>query len=278
MAVRQMLAVARSEIRYLTRTGALWKLIGVHCALLAATLLLSWPPAERLTAFEPPQVLKWVLMAHVGALAYIILLLAADGVAWGEADRPRVVHWVAYGACPAWAAIAGRLLSLWHVLASLTAAALPLMILAHGASPIGAGSLLALAAVALVSLSIVGLIGLAVGCLSSDRSTRLIAVDAIALGIATLLFLLGSLGERPGDGLLFYLNPVKVLSFHLSSEALRGEASSFSWPLWLGLQGALSLSAGLLAARCLSSWKRRPPPERAGGLEQREPGRSAKGA
>lgn len=264
MPVRQALAVARSEVRYLTRTGALWKLIGIHCALLVAALLLSWPPRERLASASPPFVLKWLLMTHLAALAYASLLLAADGVAWGEADRPRPVHWVAYGACPPWAAVAGRILSLWHVLALLTGTGLPLLVLAHGASPVPMATLGAWSAVALATLTLIGLIGLGIGCISAERATRLVGVDALALGVTALLFLLGSRGERPDDGLLFYLNPARVLSFLLDPTAPGGQ-TPFSWPLWLGLYTALTLAATLFVIRGLRAWRRRSPPGPGGG-------------
>ena len=215
-------------------------------------------------------------MIHAAALAYICLLLAADGVAWGDADRPRPVHWVAYGACSPWAAVVGKLLSLWHVVAFLTATSLPLIILAHGASPVELRRVWMSAMVAFASLTLVGLVGLFIGSLSSDRATRLIGVDAVSLGIAALLFLFGARGDGPEEGLFFYLNPAKILSYLL--EPGRGEASGVSWPIWLTLHSTLALLAAYAAVRGLRAWRRQPPPGQGSLASSSEPREGSKGA
>lgn len=269
MALRQAAAVARSEIRYLTRTGALWKLTGLYTAAVTVTLLLAWPSRQALAVSAPPATLRWVFTVQLAALAYISLALAADGIAWGDADHPRPVHWVAYGACPPWAAVVGRLLALWYVQAYLAAAAVPLTVLAYGASPVTAGVLGLSGAIAFIALSVAGLAGLWMGGLSPTRSTRLVAVDALYLCGAMFVFLTSGPGAGPADGIVFYLNPFNMATLLMERGALYGEARSISWPVWLGLYAALALAAGGLAVRSLRSWRRQPPPP--GGSRPRDP-------
>ncbi len=222
MALRQAAAVARSEIRYLTRTGALWKLTGLYTAAVTVTLLLAWPSRQALAVSAPPATLRWVFTVQLAALAYISLALAADGIAWGDADHPRPVHWVAYGACPPWAAVVGRLLALWYVQAYLAAAAVPLTVLAYGASPVTAGVLGLSGAIAFIALSVAGLAGLWIGGLSPTRSTRLVAVDAADLCGAMFVFLTSGPGAGPADGIVFYLNPFNMATLLMERGAVYG--------------------------------------------------------
>ncbi|HLS91667.1 MAG TPA: hypothetical protein VK101_10475 [Limnochordia bacterium] len=250
MGLRKMLAVAISEIRLLSRHGALWKLAGVHSALLVATLLLTWPPAARLATAEPPFTLKWILLVEVTTLAYVTLVLASDSLPWGEAERIRPVHWVTYGASPAWAALGGRIIALWQVLALLAFTSLPIFTMAHGASPIPAAALGAWTVVALTSLTLLGIIGVWIGSRFDERSNRRIAVDALALALAILLFAAGSKGDAPTDGLAFYLNPLKVMVYVVDPpmRAMTDESvPEISWLLWFVLYAMMGAALAALA-------------------------------
>ncbi len=253
--MRKLLAVAIAETRLLSRYGALWKLAGVHSALLVAALLLTWPPAARLATAEPPFTLKWILLVEVTTLAYITLVLTSDSLPWGEAERIRPVHWVTYGASPAWAALGGRLVALWQVLALLAFTALPIFTMAHGASPVPAAALGAWTVVALTSLTLLGIVGVWIGSRFDERSNRRIAVDALALALAILLFAAGSKGDVPTDGLAFYLNPLKVMVYIVDPpmRAMMDESvPGISWPLWVILYAPVGIVLAALTTAQLT--------------------------
>lgn len=244
MGLNRILAVAASEVRLLNQSGALWKLTGLHGALLVATLLLTWPTAERLAAATPPFTLKWLLLVEIAALGYITLVLASDSLAWGEVERLRPVHWVAYGASPAWAALGGRIFALWYVLAQLGLTSLPVFVLAHGASPVPVTALGAWVAVALTTLTLLGVIGVGIGARFAERTNRRIAVDTFSLASALLLFAVSSKGNLPTDGLFFYLNPLKVAMYVVDPPFHSLEGAFFlgiSWPWWLALYASVGL-------------------------------------
>lgn len=279
MAFKTLLAVAGSEIRLLTRSGAMWKLTGIHCALLVAALLLTWPTPERVASATPPFTLKWLLLTELIALAYISLALTSDSFTWGEAERLRPPHWVAYGTSPAWAALTGRILALWYVIAFLALTALPLAVLAHGASPVPIRVLAAWTGAALSIMTLLGIAGLLIGCHITERSARMIAVDVACLAVAIALIAVGGRGDHPSDGLLFYLNPVKVLTYILDPPLRSVDGTLFpelSWVKWWALQAALHLIAFALTTVQLKRWIRRQPPHRADGraLSHRSKGAS----
>lgn len=243
------------------RSGAMWKLTGIHCALLVAALLLTWPTPERLASATPPFTLKWLLLTELVTLAYVTLVLTSDSLRWGEGERLRPAHWVAYGASPAWAVVAGRILALWYVLSFLTLTAFPIMVLAHGASPVPLGTLGAWSAAALGVLTFLGVIGLLIGCRFQERSTRLIAVDVVCLLIAIALIIVGDRGTEPSAGPMFYLNPTRPLTYILDSPGLTlGGGPDVSWLLWWVLQIVLLLAAASVTVVQLKRWIRRQPP------------------
>lgn len=267
MAFKASLTVLGAEIRLLSRSGALWKLTGVHCALLVAALLLAWPTPERLASASPPFTLKWILLTEVAALAYVTLALSSDSLRWGESERLRPPHWVVYGAASAWAVLAGRILALWCVLAYLSLTALPILILGHGASPIPLTDLAAWAAAALAVLTVLGVVGLFIGSCFHERSTRMIAVDAVCLVIAVALIIVGNRGGDPSDGLFFYLNPARVLSYALDPPRVGASlGAEISWPLWWALQIALLVLGLSTTSVQLQRWARREPPPPVKGI------------
>lgn len=277
MAFRNVLSVAGAEIRLLMRSGAMWKLTGIHCALLVAALLLAWPTPERLASASPPYTLKWLLLTEAGALAYVSLALSSDSFGWGEQERLRPPQWVAYGEVSAWAVLAGRLLALWYVHAYLAFTALPVLVLAHGTSPIPFADLAAWSAAALAVLTLLGVLGLLIGSRFHERSARMIAVDTVCLLVAVALIISSNRGAEPSEGPYFYLNPARVLAYALDpSKAAAGPLpdAGFSWPLWWALQGGLLLFAVSVTAVQLQRWVRRepPPPVRGGPPSRREKG------
>lgn len=278
LGIRTAVTVAGAEIRLLMRTGALWKLTGIHCALLVAALLLVWPTPERLVSASPPLTFKWLLLTEAVALGYVTLALSSDSLRWGETERLRPPHWVAYGDASPWAVLAGRIAALWYVYIYLVLTALPVFILAHGVSPIPAGTTAAWAAAALAVLTLLGVIGLLIGSRFHERSTRMIAVDTVCLLIVVALIILGNRGTEPSEGLYFYLNPARVLEYALDPpQATAGarRAAALSWPLWWALQGGLLLFGVSVTAVQLQRWVRRepPPPVRGRPIPEREKGK-----